>query len=239
MEDKEPSDIEKVIAEFMGKMKRLRSGGATYKKIGKSLDLDWRTVRKHLGMDPIDQVAHMLRKCLFNPYLSVPPRHVRYPLELYGQDWRLNPITWFQLCTPDLSDDTEPYWEQAYPKFMKYLTRTQFWSHYVKLRYDVFKLHKEYENAVQKLSGSDISLRECWDNLESQRLRHFPLARVPTFPEPNWNDWEPGYDQEYCDKILSRFSSIIPDVHDRLISLDNMLQQLNDDLTIGRIKVKR
>jgi hypothetical protein len=220
------------------RMERLwGQGQKSIKDIAKDVKRDPRTVAKHLGVSQIDQLSRLLLKCIFNPRISTPPRYARYPLELNGQDWRLDPITWFYLCTPDLSEDVEYLWEDATPKFMNTIKKTKFWRDYIKLRYEVFQLNKGYEEAVQKLSETDVKLKELWDKITCERQRYERSSRVPRFPEPSWDEWEPCYDRECADSVLTQFLTVMPDVHERLIWMDDMLQQLNDDLATKQLEI--
>lgn len=207
-------------------MIRLQNQGSSDISIAKELKWDIRTVRKHLGSVGRRELTEKLCPCLTNPHLELPNRYATYPLELHEQDWRLDPITWFYLCTPDFSEEGMMYWED---KFVKQLKRSSFWNHYQKLKIEVYRLQKDYENSAPTLADED---RNIWQQIQGERNEHFLPSRVPISLEPDWDQWEPYYDREYCDRVIRVFNDNIDDLTDRLCGLEELLQQLNGDLII-------
>lgn len=200
--------------------------GLTEVEIAEKLKRDPRTVRKHLGLSVKMELKRLLSPCLANPQLNLPNITGRYPLQLKDQDFRLNPILWFHLCTPDFSEECEGFWGD-YTQLERKMEKIRFWQHYVKLKSGVYKLQSDYERACEKLPQSE---RNVWDRIQSEGLSTPLPYRVPSHPEPECDEYESGYDHKFCNSLLQVFRTLIPDLDDRFIALEQLLQQLNDDL---------
>ena len=170
----------------------------------------------------------MLRSCLTDPQLEWVPAIRKEPLIIRGQDWRLDPITWVRLCTPDLTDQDK--WGPLFPSLKAHMKESPFWRHYLELRKTAHDLDKAYEEAARELAKGDDEFSKSWDKIQNEKLLMAKPSRVPDFPEPEWGECRPCYEQEDCSNILRRFAKIIPDVHNRLSALENQLEQLNKDL---------
>ena len=153
---------------------------------------------------------------------------LRGPLELNGKDWRLDPITWFNLCTPDFGEDREGFWGGDFVKLKRKMEKTTFWQHYIKLKSEAYRIQSDYEQVAEKLSQSQ---KGAWDRIQRERNRYFLPSRVPIRPEPDWDEWSPVYDSDFCESVVRVFRSVIPDLDDLLIAMEELLQKLNDDLS--------
>lgn len=149
-------------------------------------------------------------------------------MELNGQNWRLDPITWFHLCVPDLREESEAYWRTDFLKFKKILEKIDFWRRDQDLRNKVDDLQKEYEKAADKLP---VSQREVWERIQRERKSSFPPSRTAESPNVDWKDWLHSDDYDSVEEVVKTFSHFIPGLDERLIGLEELLQQLNDNLT--------
>lgn len=206
---------------------RLLDRGWVAVDIARRLRRDPRTVQKHIDKVMQDQYAAVLSTCLSKPHINVPSNYTPVPLELHGQDWRLNPIIWFHLSAPDLSEDAEVHWERDFPSLVRRLKGQSFWRHYLKLKSDAYALQQEYECAAQALSEED---QVTWENTQHDRNAHFLPSRVPDEPEPAWDEWEPCYDHGYADRVVRVFGHQIKGLTEKMCNLEDGLQRLSDDL---------
>ncbi len=212
--------------EIITNWRLLRLKGYTYPQIAEKTKWDYRTVKTYLEKVPTD-LKSLLAPCLTDPNLSIRVAYESYPLELYNQDWRLDPITWFYLCTPDLSEDKERFWSKAYAKFKEKMEKSGFWQHYGKLKSAAYRLQSAYKEAAPNLPTELIAV---WESIQKELTLRLMPSRIPQNPEPDWEAWRPVHDPDTCKKVFTAFLKLIPDLYTQLIEMEELLQKLNDDL---------
>ncbi len=201
--------------------------GYTYQQIADKTNWDSRTVKTYLEGVPTDPKS-LLSPCLTDPHSSIRVAYESYPLELHNQDWRLDPITWFYLCTPDLSEDKERFWSKAYAKFKEKMEKIGFWQHYVKLTSAAYRLQSAYKEAAPNLPTELIAV---WESIHKELTLRLMPSRIPQNPEPDWEAWRPVHDPNTCRKVFTAFLKLIPDLYLQINEMEELLQKLNDDLS--------
>ena len=157
----------------------LWTSGLNEGDIAKKFNRDIRTVQKYLGDTIKSEMRTILAPCLTNPHLEQTDTAGRGPLELNQQNWRLDPITWFFLCAPDLSEVGKAYWRIEFKEFRNKMEKITFWQHYQNLRDKVNDLQNKYEKAINKLSAGQS---EVWERIQRERTSCFPPSRTAENP---------------------------------------------------------
>jgi len=177
----------------------------------------------------ISEFNNLISLCLYNPHTEV-CTELQYwkPLHVEDFDYRLDPITWFYLCTPDFSEAR--YWKPCFLELKQYLQEIGFWNHYLELQGSVWKLQKQYEKVAKKLSEEDEVFQEIWEQIQDKRLRALRPSRIPADPSSDLKNYKPCYDSGYCDKVMKVLAENINGFSNWLYYLEEQLQKLNDDL---------
>jgi hypothetical protein len=148
-------------------------------------------------------------------------------------DWRLDPVRWFYLSTPDFSEKKQ--WGEEFPILESHIMKSSFWEHLDQLKQLTVALEKKYDDIVSILLINDESFKLTCEILKSKRTQWEPLAifrpsRTPFNPDLELEQLEPYYDKELIEKIMHRFESIVPDIWEPQSKLEEMLNQLYEDL---------
>lgn len=180
----------------------------------------------------IKEEAKRLRACIRNPRLHMLPDK-RELLEVDNQDWRLDPVMWFYLCTPDFSDRRK--WSELFPLLTKHMRGSTFWKDSGGLRTAVRKLEEDYQIAAIQLGKDFDQFRELWNQMSVEKLirkkdKFFRPSRYPDAPPEEFEGFEPIYDRNYCEEVLGKFSKVIEGLPMRLLGLEQKLEQLYNDL---------
>jgi len=211
--------------------------GATPKYVDDVFDhlCAWRTdqigkgVLKTRHLEEVFQQLELLRFCLTNPKLELEADFRDYPLELFGegwsQDWRLEPVTWFRLCTPDLSDENK--WGPEFLQLKQHMKDSPFEKHYWQLYQESINLDKAYKETAINLQGE---YKQIWENIQKKMISLYNISRIPAFPEPDWEQCQSCCNRELGDKIVSKFAEFIDSLYEWQGKLEKMLSQLNQDL---------
>lgn len=173
-----------------------------------------------------------IRACLEHPILNDLPDY-RDLLEVRGYDWRLDPITWFHLCTPDFNDTAS--WGKEFVWLKSHMDKSPFWEHLEQLKRAVDDLRKDYDKTAVKLFHNNQQFKEFWTKIQVEQLRrerdrHDRPSRTAHTPEPSAEDFKPYYDQDYAKIIMQKFNSADSNLTEKQLELEKMLDQLNDDL---------
>jgi len=231
-------------------MVRLKKSGHSIEKIAELLNRDNRTIRKYLFLagakesqllelhsrhvDRVIRSVDLLRSCLINPKLVLIPKRREYPLELNGQDWRLEPLTWFRLCTPDLSN--EELWGPEFFILKQHMKESPFWKHYYQLWQEAIKLDKAYQDVARNLGQRDREFNETWREIEKHMVHPYHISRIPDDPEPDWEQYKSCCDRAQSEKLIKMLIRVIPDLVDQQCGLEQLLEQLHQDLLPDEIE---
>jgi len=174
----------------------------------------------------------LIRSCLEHPALNDLPDY-RELLEMRRYDWRLDPITWFYLCTPDFADTAS--WGKEFVWLRSHMAESPFWEHLKQLKQAVDDLKKDYDRVAIKLFRSDQQLRKFWtkiqvEQLKRERNRDDRPSRTAHTPEPPAEDLQQYYDQDYAKTVMQKLKSADGSFTEKQLELEKMLDQLNDDL---------
>lgn len=154
-------------------------------------DYSTKEYKKRRHLDDVMNQLKVLRSCLTSPHLELGADSRPYPLELFGegwsQDWRLEPITWFRLCAPDLIDEWGK-WGTEYQQLRQHMTQSQFENYYRQLYLEVINLDKAYKKVAESFQGD---YKKTWENMRSKMISPFNVSRIPAFPEPDWEEYHP------------------------------------------------
>jgi hypothetical protein len=187
---------------------------------------------ERLHLDNILSQLETLRSCLEYPTLNDLPDY-RTLLNVRGNDWRLDPVMWFYLSTPDFSN--KDLWGPKFPMLESHMKESPFWEHLEHLEHMVKDLEKYYDIIALKLSAEDQRFRDFWRAIQVERLRRetawgYKPSRTTHSPEPTPEDFKLYYDQEYAKEVTKRFERIDDGLSLRQFELEKMLDQLNNDL---------
>jgi len=195
-------------------------------------------VRREEHTRLIKEEAKRLRACVRNPRLHMLPDK-RELLEVDNQDWRLDPVMWFYLCTPDFSN-SKRRWGDSFSLLRQHTRGSSFWKDYGDLWKAARKLEEDYQIAAIQLGKDFDEYRELWNQISVEKLGRkrgslFRPSKYPDAPLEEYEDFIPSYDTYYCDQVLSRFSKIIEGLVMQLLELEQKLEQLYSNLEPHKI----
>jgi len=149
--------------------------------------------------------------------------------EIAGSDWRLTPLLWFRLVTPDFRD--EVLWGPVYQDLKLHLKQSPFCDHYDSLCKSAQNLEEEYSQAVERLLEVEPQFTTAW--IKGHR-------GLEWYTEPSW---VPGIERNlnsvgplplgavFVDRSVRLLgSNEIPDLGTRLHQMEARLQELWNDL---------
>lgn len=112
----------------------------------------------------------------------------------------------------------------------RHMDESPFFRHYHELHQTAEDLEQQYRRAAEQIAKDDDDFCQFWDKLQKEKASMIMPSRIPEYPEPDWDEYQPCYTEEYCDEVFRKLSRIIPDVRNWHIDLENRLDQLNRDL---------
>jgi hypothetical protein len=202
--------------------------------------LDWLAREgKHqsLHIEELKKLANTFSLCIKDTREYELPDN-RLLLEVDGIDWRLDPMMWFYLCTPDF----EPMgkWGDLFPNLKEHLGQNPFWEHYEVLKNKADQLDSWFRLEVGKLGPEFHSRKDIWDELEkAKRDRRLNLTWYPSvFPNARPDEragFEPGYDSTYADALLDLLggNGLNPEI--QMFELETLLVEMKQDLSVERM----
>jgi len=234
------------------RMKKLRNTGMPIEKIAEIMGRELRTVRKYLAIEDIEikrqrQLTNLhvreltdqlnsLRLCLEHPGIELAVD--RGLLTFRGYDWRLDPVRWFCLSTPDIeSDDWNPYLEQL----RSHTTEWVFWKHWEELRNASMALAYEIRRIGREIAEKDADFKAAWDKVTNDVFHYengsyYRPSRTSLNPEPSISDIIQTLDDdtiEYLhDKIQDSYQETL---WQKQAELEDMLDQLTIDFSDNRL----
>ncbi|MFO8102218.1 MAG: helix-turn-helix transcriptional regulator [Dehalococcoidia bacterium] len=182
--------------------------------------------RRHLERI-YDQVG-ILRSCLLDPQFETIPYSARPPLDVMGQDWRLDPTTWLKLCTPDFSDPN--LWGSDFPSMRQHMGNSPFFANLKALAYSVRDLEQKYADLSATIAAREDAFGSSWQAFQDRKIWRPEPSRTPASPRLEDLDYEPYYGAGYCQNVLAAFYELDPDLPSYQCNLEEQLQQLNNDL---------
>ena len=182
-----------------------------------------------------------LKACFENvdsPYL---PPDYRELLEVRGCDWRLDPMMWFYMCTPDLSDMRR--WDPEFKQLLEHMEGGEFKKRFGKLRDTVQELEKTLVRLVQ--ATKDTELQEKFKAIQVGWL----LRRKPDTPKPHRvgsssepEDLEPDYTPTFAEQVMAKLEAVPLDIWrvcgmiEKQLALEEQLQALQTYLSSDEIR---
>jgi len=170
-------------------------------------------------------IKSKLLSCLYNIHTEIATETEWVPLQYEGLDYRLEPVTWFRICTPDLMD--ECCWSPHYDDMKHYLLENGFLNHYWELKKKADTLQSLYDF---KIADLPLIYRMIYRNIRNRTERRFGPSRIPAEPKPDFKRYAPVCGHWLSGKIIIAFQNRIPELTDMLYDLEWRLQKLNDDL---------
>jgi hypothetical protein len=234
------------------RMQTLYEKGMGVEKIAEVLDRDDRTVRKYLRIGDVetenqrqirnihidtlkDQITS-LRRCLEHPGIEYAVD--RGPLMFRGRDWRIDPVRWFCLSTPDIeSDDWKPYLEQL----RSHTPEWPFWNHLEELKKNTNSLAKEIFEAGDEISRRNLAFKSLWDNVVKERTyliygSQYRPSRTNLHPEPELVDMEQTLENDMIELVIGEIESYLSEpLWEKQGALEEMLDQLTADFLDPRL----
>ncbi len=162
------------------------------------------------------------------------------PLQLYGHDWRLDPIRWFYLVVPNISD--ERYWDSRFHSELKsHISNSTFCDQYQKLQQKVEEVNSIYGPLADELVSKNPEFGSFWNQFkESTPPASYSSNCIPnaennadTIQEEAYMPW---YDRTVCFKIMKEFYEKKSDLKSMLIELEQLLAQTRQVLIPSRIE---
>jgi hypothetical protein len=184
----------------------------------------------HGHVDLLLMQAVELRKYLTEPDLFELPDD-RELLTISGKDWRLDPIMWFHLCTPDLKN--KDAWGATFRMLLEHLEGSQFLKDYASLRQAVGRLEQDYNRAAIQL---DAEARASWLDIQTEKAMREKTSVPLPLRHPGASDASmdrsPPYEPCLCKKMIREFSKVMkePPLWMRLRDLEKQLKKLSLDL---------
>jgi hypothetical protein len=177
----------------------------------KEISLEERKILRQEHLQRLKQYPDVIRKCLEHPTLTYLPD--RGLLTFRGYDWRLDPVKWFYLSTPDFSSED---WGPELTMFRSHSSESNFWVHLEQLKEATNELLNEYDSAAPILSRNNQTFDNFWSTIKPKRTCWEDdywsgrPSRTPSYPEPNMNEITPYYKGE-IDSIIHEFDVITVD----------------------------
>ncbi len=225
--DKEEAEQIAETARYDTKAKFIQS--AHYAYLNWHNDYSTKEYLRKSHLDNLKKQLEVLRSCLTSPQLELGADFRDYPLELFGegwsQDWRLEPVTWFRLCTPDLTDEAK--WGLEYQQLKQHMKDSSFEKHYLQLYQEVINLDKAYKEAATNFQRD---YKKTWEDMQVKMVSPYDISRIPAFSEPDWEEYESCCDRTLGDMMVDKFAESIDGLYQWQGKLENMLDQLNKDL---------
>ncbi len=207
------------------------------------------TWRRKLAVNKLLREEHLqdlinlsksIRRCIEQPNLDERPDY--HPLmSVRGYDWRLDPVMWFYLCTPDLSKTdswrTEPVLLKSHIENNP-VKDSPFWEHLDQLWQKVKSLEHDYDKTAIKLMKEDKEFRKLWKSIQVERMQReksegYKPSRTP-LSLTLITDIKPYYDQGKVDGVMSRFK-VIGHLSSRQFEIEQILGQVYKDLSPNEI----
>lgn len=228
---------------------------------GYRYDIDPRTIAKYIKQYEEDKpqehslrgVRHInelldysdkVRKCLYDPRSYLIPEYItdssfkkldlgRIPLTIERQSYILDPYTWFYLCTPNF---LHGHWGGELEQLKAHIKEgSNFFASYKILNDLANTLQADYEQVSEKLSTKNIDFKEKWTKIQQFHKTHRPPLRVKDHAEleleiyPSFSDWRNDL------LLVYELETFIPDIFNRLVTLEQLLEKLNDDFSSYKI----
>ncbi len=150
------------------------------------------------------------------------------PLQIGSNDWRLDPVNWCDLVSPDFTP--EKAWGDAFDLFKQHTKESRFWFHLEELHKNAKYLWEKYDSFAGKFSTADTQLNEKWELIKKTREYTLLNSRNPLTPTLEYQNANPYYSNYDCEQIMKRFYIIDPDLIKMQQGLQFLSEQLWDDL---------
>ena len=199
-------------------------------------DYNKKRILKERHTDDLLDLAVKIRSCIERPNLDEEADYHQL-LNVRGYDWRLDPVMWFYLCTPDVSKTD--YWGTD-PALLKShiesnpLKKSLFWDHMDQLWQKVKTLDHEYDKMAIEIMADDSEFKKYWESIQLEKVKReeegvYKPSRTP-LSVTLVNDIRPYYDESKVDEVIDKFAKTDFTLSVHQYELEEILNQLYKDL---------
>jgi hypothetical protein len=206
---------------------------------GNELSIIELSIGKHLN--DLIELASSIRHCIVPPNLDEEPDY-HHLMNVMGYDWRLDPVMWFYLCTPDLNKvnswPTEPALLKSHIESNP-SKKSPFWEHMEELWQKVKALESVYDKRAVDLMKEDKNFKEYWESIQFERVKREDVGGYKPSRTPLSLsliiDVKPYYDESKVDEVIREFEKIKDFLEGDQFELEQILNQLYKDLNPNEI----
>jgi hypothetical protein len=188
-------------------------------------------VRKHY--DDLFATLEKLRLC--TEYIGSDSGADRTLLIFRDNDWRIDPVQWFYLSTPDLESQD---WQPILQQLKLHTPDWKFWKHWEHLKTKVIQESEKIQKACNEISKTNDEFMRVWQDIRLMlSINNYELgkwfrpSRTCLKPEPDTDFLEQLADDDTIEYIINEIEKAVPEpLWEDFIQLEMDLEKIKKDL---------